>query len=219
MLKHLKNVLAASLLLTPLVVAPISLAKPKQKPALPAYVLQAHTVAVIIDPKAGVSPDDPQANLVAKKDVETALTNWGRFFPVISTEQADLIIVLRRSSGKLVNATVSDPRQNDRPGSINSNDSGISIGAQHGQQPRSSNSPFPSADSGRSYPQAEVAPPEDSFLVFKGNFETPLDEPLNGPPGWRYTAKDALKPHTVPVVAEFRKAIEEAEKAAAAKNP
>ena len=210
MLKHLKNVLAASLLLTPLVFAPISLAKPKQKPALPAYVLQAHTVAVIIDPKA---------NLVAKKDVETALNNWGRFFPVLSTEQADLIIVLRRSSGKLVNATISDPRQNDRPGSINSNDSGISIGAQHGQQPRSSNSPFPSADSGRSYPQTEVVPPEDSFLVYKGNFETTSQAPLDGPPGWRYTAKDALKPHTVPVVAEFRKAIEEAEKAAAAKNP
>ena len=73
---------SSGLLMTGLVDGCAALAKSKDK-ALPPYILQAHTVAVMIDPSAGIDPEDPRANQVAQKDVETALMNWGRFQPMI----------------------------------------------------------------------------------------------------------------------------------------
>ncbi len=55
----------------------LAMAKDKPKSTLPTDVLQARTVAVVIDPSAGVSLDDPRANEVAQRDVETALLNCG----------------------------------------------------------------------------------------------------------------------------------------------
>jgi hypothetical protein len=88
---------------------PFLLAKDKSKSPLPTYALQARTVAIIIDPTAGVSLDDPQANHVAQRDVETALLNWGRFQPVLDGQSADLIIVIRRGTGKVASGTVHEP--------------------------------------------------------------------------------------------------------------
>src|ERR1039457_7205569 len=99
------------------------------KPVLPEYFLRARTVAVIIDPAAGVSLSDPNANQTAQRDVETALLKWGRFTTVISPIDADLIIVLRKAPGKPPNETTSDPRQNSRAAPPSHTDGGISIGA------------------------------------------------------------------------------------------
>ena len=73
----------------------LTLAKDKPKSTLPTYILQARTVSVIIDPTAGESLDDPRANEVAQRDVETALLNWGRFQPSPRwpATRGDLIIV------------------------------------------------------------------------------------------------------------------------------
>jgi len=54
----------------------------------------------------------------------------------------------------------------------------------------------------------EVGSSEDSFEVYQGSIEHPLDSP----PIWRYVAKDCLRPPNVSAVDEFRKAIAEAEK-------
>src|SRR3984957_10887725 len=102
-----------------LLIAVPGLAKNKAEKSVPDYILHAHTVAVVVDPGAGIDIEDPRANQVAQKDVETALLNWGRFQPVIGTTGADLIIVIRRGHGRLVDTTISDPRQNDRAGVIN----------------------------------------------------------------------------------------------------
>lgn len=202
------------------------LAKGKAKSTLPADVLQAQTVSVIIDPTAGVSLDDPRANEVARRDVETALLNWGRFRPLLAGRSADLVIVVRRGTGKVASDTVHDPRQGSRrPVAIDPTDTGIDVGMQRGQPPpyaggtpdASQGSSIPSQNgpvtADRVHPQAEIGASEDSFLVYRGRTENPLD----GSPVWRYEARNALKPHSVPAVDAFRKAVDETEQAAAKK--
>jgi hypothetical protein len=46
-----------------------------------------------------------------------------------------------------------------------------------------------------------------------------LEEPLDAAPVWRYIAKDALNAPNVPAVEQFRKAVNEAMKAANNKKP
>jgi hypothetical protein len=201
------------------------MAKDKPQSTLSTYVLQARTVAVVIDPNAGMSLDDPRANEVAQRDVETALLNWGRYQPVLSGQSADLVIVVRRGTGKVASGTIHDPRQGNRPGVIEPTDTGINIGAQHGTPPpyagdtpdASQGSSIPSQNrpmiDQRPYPQAEIGntTSEDSFLVYRGK----IDAPLDAPPVWRYEAKNALKPHSVPAVDVFHKVVNDADQAAA----
>ena len=215
-------VLAAGVLL-----ASFTFAKGKSKSTLPTYVLQARTVSVVIDPDAGVSLDDPRANEVARRDVETALLNWGRFQPILTGQNADLVIVVRRGTGKMASGMIHDPRQGRRPVAIDPTDTGIDAGAQRGQAPPyagdipdasqgSANGPLNGPVNGsvdqRPHPQAEMgsSAAEDSFIVYQGK----IDAPLNAPPVWRYEAKNALKPHGVPAVDALRKAVDEAEQAA-----
>jgi hypothetical protein len=202
---------AASLVL----VVPM-LAKSKDEKILPAYVLTAHTVAVIVDPQAGIDVEDPRANQVAQKDVETAFANWGRFEIVMRPEVADLVIVIRRGHGRLVDDTIPDSRQNNRPGVINPTENGAQIGAQHGQP---NGGGFPGATQGmpqqNPQPQLEVGGVEDSFTVYQGGRSDPTDSPA----AWRRDEKDGLHSHDVPAVEEFRKAVAAADKAAAAKKP
>jgi hypothetical protein len=204
----------------------LTFARDKPKSTLPLDILQAHTVSIVIDPDAGVSMDDPRANEVAQRDVETALLNWGRYQPILNGPNADLIIVIRRGTGKLASGTIHDPRQGRRPVAIDPTDTGIDVGAEHGQPPPYAGD-LPDASQGsaggplndpmnrpidRPHPQAEIgSSAEDSFLVYRGR----IDQPLDAPPVWRYQAKNALKPHTVPVVDIFRKAVVEADQAAA----
>jgi hypothetical protein len=186
-------------------------------------------VAVVIDPNAGIDPEDPRANQIAQKDVETALLNWGRFQTVISPADADMIIVIRKGHRRLVDATITDPRQNDRAGVINPTDNGIGVGAQRGSQPNLGGSDgvrypqgqYPGGQStpGQSpqpqtpTPQLEVGGGDDWFMVYEGK----VAKPLNGAPGWRYMAQDGLRSHSVPAVEEFRKAVAAGDKAAAKK--
>ena len=189
--------------------ATLGFAKDK-KHTLPGYVLQAHTVAVVIDPDAGLSVEDPRANQVAQKDVEAALLSWGRFEPILSRQSADLIIVIRKGNGRLTNETIPDARQNNRAGVITPADNGISAGGQRGGQPNISDDGL-GPTQGPPRPQMEVGEADDSFLVYEGGVEHPLDSP----PAWRYVAKDGLSPGIVPAVAVFKKAVADAEKAAA----
>ena len=203
---------AAAVFIATLLLTTAGLAKDKKKNILPAYVLRARTVAVIIDPTAGVSVDDPRANQVAQKDVEAALLSWGRFEPIVSTQYADLIIMVRKGSGRLAEPTISDPRQNDRVGSINATDNAVGLGVQQGRPPNLSSGTGPADNT--PHAQIEAGGSDDSFIVLQGG----VDHPLDSPPAWRYMAKDGLHSPSVPAVDQFRKAVAEADKAAA-KNP
>lgn len=192
-----------STLIAVCLLATLGFAKDKKKNTLPTYVLRAQTVAVIIDPTAGFTIDDPRANQVARQDVESALLSWGRYNPILQTNDADLIIVVRKGNGRMVNDTIHDPRQNNRPGSVIPADNGTSISGQHGTP---ANQPDPGVA-----PQMDIGQSEDSFLVYEGGGDRPLDRA----PVWRYTTKDGLLSPAVPAVDAFRKAVADAEKAAA----
>jgi hypothetical protein len=203
MLRRASALLGLSLLVT------FGFAKDKTKNILPAYVLNAHTVAIIIDPHAGISVDDPQANQTAQKDVAAALLRWGRFDPVPTTQGADLIIVVRKGNGHLTDETIHGAPQNNRPGGITS--SGGGGGPQHGVPQGVSETPGLGQSEEGPRPQMETGETADSFTVFQGGKEKPLDSV----PAWKYVANDGLLPHSVPAVAAFKKAVADAEKAAA----
>jgi hypothetical protein len=88
-------VLALALLLTHYAVA-----KDKNKLALQAYVLNAQTVLVVINPEAGEPLTDPTANRRAREDVERALMKWGRFHLVMESQTADLVLAVRKGTGR-----------------------------------------------------------------------------------------------------------------------
>jgi hypothetical protein len=125
---------------------------------------------VIIDPDAGISMSDPDANQTARKDVETALLKWGQFQLALSPTEADLVIVLRKGSGKLADATVNDPRQNRRPGSIINTDGAVAIGVQHGTPPQQPGQVLgePQMLAPEAHPEAEIGARDDSFVVYQG---------------------------------------------------
>jgi hypothetical protein len=176
-----------SLIATGLVLAAPLCGKSKEEKTLPIYVLTAHTVAVLVDPQAGIDVEDPRANQIAQKDVETALANWGRYQMVMRPEEADLVIVIRKGHGRLVDETMPDARQNNRAGVINPTDNGIQIGAQHGQPPNTGGMPgdsqvgpgtnqVPRPQQGPQS-QMEIGGVEDSFVVYEGKRSNPMDSP------------------------------------------
>jgi len=184
--------------------ASLGFAGNNKKPILPAYVLEARTVLVLIDPDAGTSMSAPLANKKAQDDVEKALLKWGRLNPVLDGLTADLVITVRKGADKIVQPTIGGLPTNDRPVIVQPTDSGIRLGGQKGQAP---GTPTSTQQTGPA-PQVEVAPREDVFAVYLGKVGAPLERS----PVWRYMKKDALRSPSVPAVDEFRKAIEEAEK-------
>jgi len=202
-----RKAIACSLLL---VCSLVAAGKNKKKILLPNDVLDAKTVLVVIDPDAGMSVDDPNANNRARGDVENALSNWGRFMLVTDVSTADLVITVRRGSGKYAQTTIGGMPNNDRPVIFQPDDAGGQVGGRNGYPPQAGDPTAPQLP--RPHPQVEAGPSEDMFVVYRGK----RDNALDSPPVWRYTAKDALQSPTVPAVDEFRKLIVEAEKQRAA---
>jgi len=180
--------------------------KDKKKAVLPADILQAQTVLVVIEPLAGVAVEDPNANYIARDDVEKALMKWGRFRMANDVSTADLVIYIRKGRGKIAEPTIGGIPNNNRPGIIQPTDSGARIGASQGRPPLAGDPTNPQEPEPR--PQVEAGDPDDVFAVYRGKRDNVLDYA----PAWRYRAKDALASPSVPAVDEFRKAIAEAEK-------
>lgn len=174
----------------------------KKKDGLPAEVLDARTVVVLVDPDAHMSTSAPLANKTAQEDVEKALANWGRLKPILIGNTADLVITVRKGNGKIVQPTVNGEPPNDRPVVVQPSDNGIHIGLQQGRPPDSTQ---PQPQDTKPGLGGEVGATEDTFLVYVSG---PGSAPLDRAPVWRYVAKNALHSPDVPAVAEFRKAIE-----------
>jgi hypothetical protein len=185
-----------------------SLLLAKDKSVLPADVLTAQTVLVVIQPDAGEPLTSPGANSTAREDVERAITKWGRFKLVIDSQTADLIIAVRKGTGRAVNPTIGGGRIDDRPVVLQPGQGGdIRIGGQRGRPPDLSQGGAQPQDTPRV--QTEVGPADDMLAVYRGRIEYPLDSPSV----WRYVGKDSLRPPSVRALDEFRKALIAAERA------
>jgi len=180
----------------------------KDKSVLPADVLRAETVLVVIESNAGEPLTDPTANSNSREDVERAIAKWGRFKPVLDSQTADLIISVRRGTGRGVTPTVSGGPIDNRPVILQPGEGGdIRVGGHRGRPPDLSHTGSPSQDQGPQV-KTEVGPSNDMLSIYRGRVENPLDSP----PIWRFVAKDALRPPQVRGIDEFRKALIEAEK-------
>jgi hypothetical protein len=204
--------LSSLFLLAALLATPAS-AKDKKKSTLPDYVLRASTVLVVINPEAGEPLDHPMTNATARESVEKALMQWGRLHLVMEGQESDLVIAVRTGNGNAVRPTIRGGPIDQRPGTVETTDSSIRIGGHQGQPPPL-NDPGVSPQNG---PQIgnEIGPSEDTFEVYRGGMQNPLDSP----PVWRYVAKDCLREPGVTAVEQFRKAIAEAEKPQPPKKP
>jgi|ERR1051326_7108131 len=196
---------SALLFLSVFVALFFALAKDK-KQLLPEYVLNARTVIVMMEPDAGAPVTDLNGNKKALDEVERAISKWGWLTPVQDAQTADLIITIRKGHDRIVEPTVGGGPINDRPVVVQSTDNSVRV-AGRGRLPEPRD---PSLDPQNPslHPQTEIGTPNDSFTVYQGR----IDHPLDRPPVWRYVAKNALRGPAVPAVGEFRKAVEETQK-------
>jgi hypothetical protein len=188
-------------------------AKKKEKVLLPDFVLKAETVVVLILPDTGEPMNDPFANRKAQQEVEKALMRWGRYRLAQEASTADLVIAVKKGSGKIANPTINGGPVDTRPGTIETTDNQIRIGVQQGTPPNGPDSGDATGSTGRASPGMEVGSTDDMFEVFRADTYSG-----RGAPVWTYMGKDGLKPPSVTAVEQFRKAVEEAEKAAARKQ-
>jgi hypothetical protein len=208
----LRKLLAVTAIILCSALAP---AKDKKKAILPADVLRARTVLVIVDPTAGVDVRDPNANRAARADVEKALDQWGRFTLVQEALTADLIITVRKGNGKFVQPAIGGTPINGTPpvsGGTSSSPTqtttraGVRWGTGNPNDPSNAGTQ-PSTPE----PQIEAGSPQDMFVVYRGSTD-PNWSPLDAPPVWRYSGKDALASPSVPAVEVFRKLMADSEK-------
>jgi hypothetical protein len=185
--------------------------KNKKQIVLPADILKAHTVFVMVAPQAGVEVQDPNGDSNARRDVENALVKWGRLDPVIDEHLADLVITVRKGHGKMAEQTIAGTPINNPPIMVRPSETGITAGGRSGSSGIPGDVSNGEPPSSRPSPQTQVGPTQDMFTVYRGNRPDPLN-PLDLPPVWRYTAKDALASPDVPAVEEFRKVVTESEK-------
>ena len=214
MTRRLYPLILAALLLT----IPAT-AKDKKKSQISDLILRAQTVHVVIDPYVGEPLDQPNANALARDNVEKALTEWGRYRVVMDGEESDLVIMIHTGDDRMSRPTMKGGPIDQRPGVGQSTDSTIRVGGQHGQPPMNDPSMDPQSTQNQGpHVSNEVGPRTDSFVVYQGrNWGGGGSQ--DSPPLWRYEVKNCLKAPDVKAVEEFRKAIADAEKPQPPKKP
>src|SRR5262249_48563342 len=136
----------------------------ERKNLLPAYVLQARTVLVIVDPQAGVPLGDFAGNRTAQENVEKEIMRWGRLKIALDAATVDMIVVVRKGNERVVNPTISGEPTNDRPATVEQTDGAVRIGAQKGTPP-DLNSRVPRPQDSKPHLGTEAGPGEDVFSV------------------------------------------------------
>ncbi len=194
-----------------LLVASLLVSAKDKKPSgapLPSDVLRARTVMIVIAPDAGEPLHDPQANARAQDDVEKAFLRWRRFQVVSEISTADLVITVRRGTGKAVSPTIHGGPIDQRPVILQPTDGSIRIGGHTGRPTDASGQDPIDA---RPHMGTEYGRADDTMEVYRANRN--LQETLYGAAVWRCSVKDGLKPPKLTAVEQFRKALDESEKA------
>jgi hypothetical protein len=182
----------------------------KTKNLLPDYVLKARTMVIVFTPEPAHPLTDPIRNRTVQEDVEQAFVQWGRLQPVYNVQSADLVIAVRKGTGRTVTPTVSGIPTDSRPVVVEPAGRGAVIVDGQLGPPDLSNDPARGRPASQPQVGTEIGPSDDTFEVYRGRVEYPLDSV----PVWRYSGQGALLSPTVPAVARFREAIEKAEKIA-----
>jgi len=191
----------------------LSSAKDKNKNRLPEYLLQAHTVKVLVSPDASDALDHPLANSEMRDAVVRALSSWGRF-ELVTMGDSDLVITVQAGTDRFVTPAVEHGPADTRVGTMQPGPGGIGVGVQQGRVPALGD---PGADPQNQGPHIgkEIGRRDDQFQVYRGG----AAYSLHSIPLWEYSGRDALKAPNLVAVARFRKAIADAEKSQAAKKP
>ena len=186
----------------------------QQRPISQTYrqeILEARTIAVVADPTAAAQ--DSQENQRARLEVESALRKWGKYQVVSQNGNPDLIMLVRKGHSQAATAggTTTPPVLVDPTGS------GTDIGIHRGlNTPLSRSASSGVGTQGRA--GYEVGSDQDLLDVylgstpFAGDGRNPSKYPLDDPPAWSYTGKDALQSPKLEAVTQFEKAVEAAEK-------
>jgi hypothetical protein len=197
------------LFFTVLALVPLTPAKDKTKQVLPNYVLRAQTVAVVIRPEAGEPLTNPAANRTAQINVMNELAKWGRFRLVSDAQAAELIVAVQKGQAK--GPTIRNSPVDSQPITLNGGvppaDGGIPPAGVHGRSPDLTNPGMGRPSNTASNISSEAGMSEDSFEVYRGG----VDYPLDAPPVWRYVAKDALNSPQVTAVQQFRNAVNQSD--------
>jgi hypothetical protein len=196
--------LTRSNLICLVLLALVPLAGAKNKQALPNYVLDAQTIAVVIMPDAGEPVTDPAVNRTAEQNVEKALLQWGRYRLIPDALTANLIVAVRK--GHAGGPAISSAPIDTRPVILQPSPGTIYVGGQQGAPPDVTQQPGPQPP--RPTISHEAGTADDTFELFLGGVEYPMD----AAPIWRYIAKDALDAPEVRAVEQFRKAVADSEK-------
>src|ERR1700733_2442800 len=157
------------------------IAKDKAKNSLPAYVLNARTVVIVVTPEPSRPLTDPIQNRTLQEDVEKAFVQWGRLQPVYNVQSADLVIAVRKGTGRTVTPTVSGIPTDGRPVVVEPAGRGaVIVGGQQGP-PDLSNDPALGRQASQPQVGTEIGQSDDTFEVYRGRVEYPLDSV----PVWR----------------------------------
>lgn len=166
---------------------------------LPADVLKAHSVRIVISQHDGKQLNNPAADSNAERAVEKALSDWGRF--VIVEGDADLVIAVHAGTDKLISPTVEDGSTDTRT-SVETADGRVRVFGQQGHAPVISDSPTVDPKHTGPHLGKQVGQGKDSLQVYDG-----VAYRADSVPIWRYAAKNALKEPDVVAVQQFRKAV------------
>ena len=187
------------------------IAKDKTKNLLPDYVLKARTVVIVLSPEQTRRLADPSQNRTVQEDVEKAIVQWGRLQPVYNVQSADLVIALRKGTGRTIDPAVGSIPADGRSVLVAPAGRGaVMAGGQQGPPDLSNDPALGLPQPTKPQVGTEIGPSDDTFEVYRGGVEYPLDSV----PVWRYSGRGALYSPNVPAVAHFREAIEKTEKSA-----